>query len=103
MKVGEVIAEHKQVSQPENRGATLLCWTYCIHIAPLAVLHLLHWYLAVSCVAPITLVLCLWLCCTYYTGIAWFCIDIALLAVLQLLHWYFAFSCVAPITLVLGL
>ena len=47
------------------------------------------------------MVLCLCLCCTYYTGIAWFCIDIALLAVLHLLHWYCAFGCVAPITLVL--
>ena len=96
MKVGEVIAEHKQVSQPENRGATLLCWTYCIHIATLAVLHLLHWYWAFGCVAPITLVFGLWLCCTYYTGIV-------PLAVLHLLHWYCAFGCVAPITLVLGL
>jgi hypothetical protein len=56
MKVGEVIAEHKQVSQPENRSATLLCCTYYTHIAPLAVLQLLHWYWAFSCVAPITLV-----------------------------------------------
>jgi len=85
-----------------------LCCTYCagiawfcIDIAFLAVLHLLHWYCAFGCVAPITLVLRgfalilrSWLCCTY-------CNDISPLAVLHLLQWYCAFGCVAPIALVL--
>jgi len=56
-----------------------LCCTYYTGIAPLAVLHLLHWYLAFSCVAPITLILRPWLCCSYYTGI----VPLAVLHLLQ--------------------